>query len=254
MGMIMLGIMLLIPSVLSAPPVNILTSETGLKIESPFIQYAKIGQDVRIHLHLINDTKIITNTSATCFLHFYNQTGWDIESIPQLMEFEAYNGIDFARTIGAGNFTTEGIYPFVLTCNTSIQAGFFEGQLEVTFNGKATPSEMVIATYSILYLILFAGLIYIVIYSFGHFLKLDFDLIDLAYSYGAYFAFLALYYLSQYYVGNAFMESIMLLIMWPLGILLLLVPLIMFVISLTMGALKPQQMDYGTRRFRRTRL
>lgn len=124
----------------------------------------------------------------------------------------------------------------------------------ITGNGKTEPDGVLSSTFSIFYVLIFGFLIYLLIYCFGHFLKLDFDLIDLAYSYGFFFAYLTLFYLSKYYVGNVFMESMMELFLWPLGILLLVVPLIMFVISLTVGALKPKDMTYGTRRFRRSKL
>lgn len=130
----------------------------------------------------------------------------------------------------------------------------FATYIDVTNNGKQEADGVTISLFSIFYLIVFAVLIYIIIYSIGHFLKLDFDLIDLAYSYGTFFVYLTLFFLSKYYVGNAAIENIMELLIYPLGVLLLIVPLIMFVISLTVGALKPQQIDYGTRRLRRSRL
>lgn len=140
---IILGVILSINFISAAPAQPFTSTQTGLNIESPNLYYAQIGVDHRFHVHVINETRILTNTSTTCFLHFYNQSGWDAETVPQVMEFEAYNGIDFARTVGAGNFTTEGIYAFVITCNTSQQAGFFAGNIEVTKTGDIYESTQI---------------------------------------------------------------------------------------------------------------
>jgi hypothetical protein len=125
---------------------------------------------------------------------------------------------------------------------------------DITGNGKDLPDGFLSAFFSILYIAFFGVLIYIFVYSLGHFLKLDFDLIDLAYSFGMFFSYLTLFFLSKYYIGNDAIEGIMELFLYPLGLLLLVVPLIMFVISITVGALKPNQSTYGTRRFRRSKL
>lgn len=150
-------------------------------------------------------------------------------------EIGRYRVLSFCYDGSNGNYSSQDFY-------------------EVTGNGKENPDGVVTSLFSVFYLIVFGCLVYVIVYSFGHFLKLDFDLIDLAYSFGIFFVFLTLFYLSKFYVGNVAIENIMELFIWPAGILLLLVPLVMFVVSITVGALKPQEMTYGTRRLRRSKL
>lgn len=164
------------------------------------------------------------------------------------------NSQTFTFNIDKGNFSEVGIHQMNIECSDGTTTVTGQITREVSYNGRAKPDGFLVALFSIFYIIFFAGLMYLIVYSIGHFMNLDFDLVDLAYNYGTFFAFLTLFYLSQEYVGNYAIENMMSMFMWPLGLLLLIVPIIMFVISITIGALKPQSMNYGTRRIRRSKL
>lgn len=127
------------PFISAAPPVNPTTqvSDNTLELETPPLAFIKQGQDHRFHVHVINDTSTKTNKTTSCFIHVYNSTGFDIDTGSQFMEFESYNGIDFAKTINGNNFTNIGDYAFVIQCNSSIEVGFVSGQLQVTPNGSS---------------------------------------------------------------------------------------------------------------------
>ena len=156
----------IIPLVSSVPPTSPFSSSTaGLQIESPTYQAITTGSSHRFHLHVINTTDLVLNDTAVCQLHLYNQTGWDI--FAGVMEFEDYNGIDFAITIQGSNFSTTGLYPFVLTCNTSTQAGFYTDTLEVNDYGKVlTEGESVSFNYSMIFLMVLFVMAIIGIFSF----------------------------------------------------------------------------------------
>lgn len=129
----------ILPLVSSAPPITTQSISTGqtMTIESPLYENLKIGQDHRFHAHVINQTRTLTNTTVSCLLHFYGLDGYDVDIGSQFMEFEGYNGVDFAKTVGAGNFTTAGHYSYVIQCNSTNEVAFFTGTLDVTPTGES---------------------------------------------------------------------------------------------------------------------
>ena len=129
----------ILPLVSSAPPITTQSISTGqtMTIESPLYENLKIGQDHRFHAHVINQTSIKTNKTTQCYLHFYNQSGYDVNLGATDMEFEEYNGIDFAKTLSAGNWSSAGHYAYVIQCNSSNEVAFFSGTLDATPTGES---------------------------------------------------------------------------------------------------------------------
>lgn len=159
----------IIPQVSSAPPVNPTTqvSTNSFQIESPPFYYIKQGEDHRFHAHVINSTRPKTNVTTSCELHVYNSTGWDVNAGATHMEFETYNGIDFARTISGGNFTKLGYYAYVIQCNSTNEVGFIVGELQVTPSGLAVDTgNSIIYVGLMIILVIFLGM---TLYSFTHF-------------------------------------------------------------------------------------
>ena len=130
----LLFLIMLIGFVDSASPFT-QTSATTLKIEVPAPIIIPLNGDYRFHAHVINETRAKTNLTTSCFLHVYNTTGYDIAQSDGMMEFESYNGIDFAKTIGKGNFSTVGTWNFVIQCNSSSEVGFYAESFQVTPTG-----------------------------------------------------------------------------------------------------------------------
>ena len=82
---------------------------------------------------------------------------------------------------------------------------------------------------------------YLCIYSIGHAVSLDFDVIDLAWNYGAYFLFLSTYMLAKTYLGNPAIESFLGTVV-NVGIAISIVlPTIYFVLTLTIGSWMQQR-------------
>lgn len=153
----------------SAPPfaTTPLTSTTSLQIESPNLPISKIGEDKRFHAHVINYTSSKTNTTTSCALHVYNSTGWDVSTTTQWMEFETYNGIDFAMTVNGTNFNKAGIYAYVIQCNSTNEIGFYRGQFQVTPNGEVADEGTAIFYVGLLAVLLF--FLALTIFSFAEF-------------------------------------------------------------------------------------
>lgn len=146
-----------LPLVSSAPPfaTTPLTSTTSLQIESPNLPVQQAGVEKRFHAHVINQTSSKTNKTTSCALHVYNITGWDMATGTQWMEFESYNGIDFAMTVGGKNFTKSGTYAYVIQCNSSNEIGFYRGQFQVTPNGEVADVGTAIFYVGLLAVLLF---------------------------------------------------------------------------------------------------
>lgn len=85
----------------------------------------------------------------------------------------------------------------------------------ITYNGKETPSGIVIVFFSLGFLIVIGFLSYLFIYNMGHFGQMDYDLGDLIKNVSAYFVLLGLYLLSVLYMGNEMIDSMM---VWIIGI------------------------------------
>lgn len=107
-----------------------------MQIEFPKYDVVKINTEQRFHAHVINQTGTKTNLTTSCIFHLYNITGYDINNNYTQMEFEGYNGIDFAITIKGDNFSRLGLYNYVIQCNSSNQIAFATSPLEVTTTGE----------------------------------------------------------------------------------------------------------------------
>jgi hypothetical protein len=137
----------------------------------------------------------------------------------------------FTNTASLGNYIVTGIgdldgEPTTWTYNFVISG-----------NGKDEAGGGVIVLFSIFFIILVFITCYLAIYTIGHLMKLDFDLIDLAFDWGVFFAIIAMYFLEQFYLGNPGMEGYLLWFISIGGLMLVLVPIIAFILSITVGTL-----------------
>lgn len=149
----LVALLLFLPLVASAPPVSFQVSSNSMQIESPYTPVIKQGTDHRFHAHAINQSSIKTNRTTSCALHVYNSTGYDIEISSQWMEFETYNGLDFAKTVDGKNFSKLGYYSFVIQCNSTTEVGFYTNNFIVTPTGFETTIQNILAEPYLLFLI-----------------------------------------------------------------------------------------------------
>jgi hypothetical protein len=109
---------------------------------------------------------------------------------------------------------------------------------EVTENGKTNASGGIVIMFSILFLISIVLTGFMTLYAVGHLLSLDFDIVDLSIDWGIYFGIIALYFLETFYLGNSVIDRWLLLLIEIGGVVLILVPIIAFILSITIGTLK----------------
>jgi hypothetical protein len=102
--------------------------------------------------------------------------------------------------------------------------------------GNGDPEGIVVVVFMISFILIlvFAG--YTIIYSLGHAFKLDFDMKDLAINLGAYAGVAGLYMFSIYYLGNAQMESILLLCLQIGAVTHVFLPALYFILNITVGS------------------
>ena len=119
----------------------------------------------------------------------------------------------------------------------------FAYEFEITGNGNSSPDGVTIVMFSIAYIILLGFLVYVIIFSIGHAVKLDFDILDAAYNYGLFFAVVGVRFLSQTYLGNPDVETIL---DWVIDIGIwtnIILPTLYFIITLTVGTWMKQKVQ-----------
>jgi hypothetical protein len=149
-----------------------------------------------------------------------------------------------AQGSGAFNYTTNfpiiGNYKVQMFCYDSTYSFADLGYYEVTGNGKENATGGIVVLFIIVFLVLIGLTFYLVLYSIGHLVNADFDIIDLAYDWGLFFMILALYFLENFYLGNQAIETYLLWFIGAGGILLVLLPLIAFILSIVNGSFSKQ--------------
>jgi hypothetical protein len=141
----------------------------------------------------------------------------------------------FYVTIDAGNITQTGEHCFNVECSDGISKTTGEECFDITSNGKEKPSGAVITIFIILFLLLLGFMTYLIIYSFGHALSLDFDIIDLAWNYGGFFVILGMSLFEKTYLGNSDIQNFLNVVI-DVGIFTSIVaPTIYFILTLTIG-------------------
>lgn len=120
------------------PPFQQFTGNTGITIEASVIQTHTINQDFffNIHAHNSSNGLLLTNVTTVCTIHIFQPSNGD-HIYEDFMDFDI-NGIDFDKTILAGNFTELGQYSVLFNCEVSGEiGGFLSYGFDITKTGKA---------------------------------------------------------------------------------------------------------------------
>ena len=226
-NIILIALMLILvsPMVLADIEIYELNKETDLKFTCTLNNQIPTGASYNITISYPNGTTFIDNAEAT------------------------------AKGNGAFNYTTTfteaGTYKVQMFCYDGVYSYSGVGYYEITGNGKAAPQGNVILFFSIAFLILIGFALYSLIMSIGHLASLDLDVVDLAKSFGVYFSILGLYMLSQLYLGNTQIDNWLLLFIKIGWITHLIVPMVAFILSITIGSLRKKKVDFGVNRIYR---
>lgn len=180
-----------------------------------------------------------------------NCTAVNITSIIDPNSVKLYTDLQMTKQGTDYNYTfcntsSTGIYIYNTLGNPNGVMVVQPVNFEITFNGYEKPTGIVVVMFSIFFLILLLSLTYIIIYSLGHAVTLDFDIIDASYNYGLFFVLVGLLLLEKVYLGNSQIESFLNLSI-DIGIWTnLVLPTFYFFLTLTMGTiLKRRQQGVG---------
>lgn len=159
----------------------------------------KYNTDIDLKIPCYNNGTLCSSSAECNITIFYPNSSVLISNA------EMSNNVVY-HNLSIGNLTTEGTYLNSMLCNDNGVLGKTTFNFKVTGNGKEEPSGIVIIIFSVAFILLLFYLIVIILYGIGSIVDLDFDIIDLAYNWGGYFAFGGLFMLEQTYMGNIQLE------------------------------------------------
>lgn len=243
-SMLFVLFILLISSVSAVSPFRT-TATSGCEIAPVIRETIKLNQDFDFNFHVTNTSNGVplSNTTLSCVFHLYNQTGDHVLGLrlPNDPYSEHLTMNEWAARISGGNFSSRGIYAYWIGCNgTGIGCAEKSG-FEVTDSGMPNPDGFNVAFFSLIFIILLASLTYSVVVSVGHAVTLDYDIKDLAISYGLYFSLIGASELGKVFFMNSFYDFFF---SWaiPIGIFThIILPTVYFILTLTMGTWMEQR-------------
>jgi hypothetical protein len=116
----------------------------------------------------------------------------------------------------------------------------------VNTTGRPEPSGIVLVLFLIIFLGLLGLLTYLFIFSLGHAIKQDFDMIDLSFDWGLYFAVVAFYAFQNEYLGSPIMFSILDMLIYVGAVTHVFLPLIFLFLSIVhANVVKKKSMQGG---------
>lgn len=198
---------MLLPLIYAIQPVQVSTNR-GIQIEYPKYDYIKINSDHRFHAHVINETNTLTNKTTSCILHLYNSSGYDINLSKQLMEFEDYNGVDFAFTVAGGNFSKIDYMTWVIQCNSTNEVGFASGNFLVTGTGHELNTDIFKTFIFILFIFNVLLLFYMLFLAIFKMVTVTITVYDVLLTWSSYILLLIVNYLGKTYMFDRFIENI----------------------------------------------
>jgi hypothetical protein len=196
-------------------------------------------------LPLINAEKVNSNISID--FSCSNSTYGNISYIKNIVtsEYLIYTETTTTKKGNHYNYTLPsslnnkiGVLEVVYHCDIDGKDTNSGYRIDITGNGKSEPDGVIIVLFIIVFLILVGLSCYLSLYTIGHLINADFDIIDLSFDLGLFFMILALYFLEDYYLGNEAIGEYLLWFISAGGIMLVLVPFIAFILSLVHGSFK----------------
>ncbi len=130
-----------------------------------------------------------------------------------------------------------GTYSAIIVSPTT-NGTITEFTYDVTGNGRAEASGGVIVLFSIIFIIVVIFTCFMTLYSFGHLMSLDFDILDFSFDLGVYVGIIALYFVQDYYLGNIAITNYLSILIKIGAFVLVLIPIVALILSITIGTLQ----------------
>jgi hypothetical protein len=148
---------------------------------------------------------------------------------------------DWYYTLGNDYTYSLGSYFVTGYCTTASSRQDWYYSFDVTMSGYPRPNDNTTIIFSLLFIVLLAGISYVIIYSIGHAVSLDFDIIDLAYNLGLYFGVIGFFFLEKYYLGSEFMTNFLEWCIYIGAVTNVFLPTLYFILTLTVGSWMAQR-------------
>lgn len=113
----------------------------------------------------------------------------------------------------------------------------------ITPTGNIMAKNGVVIFFSILFLVILLSSILIIVYSLGHLIKMDFDIVDLSWNYGIYFVLVATYMLHNNYLGDTSISNLLDWFIYIGAVTNLFLPTIYFILTLTVSSWQAKQVQ-----------
>jgi len=225
---------LLLPS--AGAKVTVAPMSSGeLSIISPSFEILPQFEYFEIYWHVSNLSNLLTNQTTSCVYHLYSKFEHGEHTVKLKADYINSDKRDFYVIVNGSNFTNIGEYCHLIECNTSGQVGLLERCFEVTTKGLPT-ADISIIFFSLIFFIIIAGFTYLIIYSLGRVVELNFDVRDLAINYGLFFIIAADNYLSDVYLSNIQVNNILTLLTQIGAWTNIVLPTLYFILTLTIGS------------------
>lgn len=161
--MIMLMIILSISPVSSAPPFTTNPLASGCQISPIVRDTLKVNTAFDFNFHVFNLTNGVplSNSTLSCYFHFYNQTGDHVySSILKNDPYSEHQVInEWAERMGGGNISKVGTYAYLVQCNSTQLGCADKGSFIVTNSGyEATTGRAIFDIGLVLLLLFFLGI------------------------------------------------------------------------------------------------
>lgn len=195
--------------------------------------YAKLNQDIDIRIPCFDNNNSICTSGDNCQISVQYPNGTIFIKNDSMNYDTGY----FNKSILATRNREIGEHPVIVSCQGDANS-FTRFYYIVNLHGKAEPSGALMAIAMILFIILFSGFIIYLFVVIGHFATMDVDVMDVAFSFCLYFAILTMYGLNLTYVGSQLIDSILDWTIYVGAITHIFLPLIAFILSLTIGNLR----------------
>lgn len=126
----------------AVPPVTQVGGGIAPQLQISYLkEVLMINGNYDTHWHVYNSTGFLTTNATTdCYFHLYDEKG---QHIIRNKSIFSTNGVDFEWEINTSTLHN-GLFPYVIWCNNSREAGFVSGTIEFSHSGKPVDGMMLI--------------------------------------------------------------------------------------------------------------
>lgn len=162
------------------------------------------GQDLKIDMRVscYNQSESFCSASATCNISVSYPNATALITGKSMTN----EGTAFSYILSQSQTGITGTYIRNIMCRDGESYGKRTDTFQITPNGRQPASANIIIFFSILFLVLIAGLLSLLIYDITRFATLDFDVRDVVFNLSAYFVLFGTYMLEKEYLANANVE------------------------------------------------